>query len=70
MNCSKILETLHILLTLKGSALVVLYFGSLFHVLKTCGIIDKFHSSSIHDNVGTTMCITESGICYELVLYK
>jgi len=50
--------------TLKGSAWVALYFGSLFHPPKSCGNIDKCHSSSTPDNVGTTMCITESGICY------
>lgn len=65
MSCSKIMETLHIVRALKGSVWVALYFGSLFHLLETCGSIDKCNSSSMHDNVGTSMCITESEICYE-----
>lgn len=65
MSCSKILETLHILCRLKGSVWVALCCGSLFHLPKTCGSVDKCHSSSIHDNVGTPMCVTESEICYE-----
>jgi len=59
------METLHIVHTLKGSVWVALYFGSLFHLLETRGSIDKCSSSSIHDSVGTAMCITESEICYE-----
>jgi hypothetical protein len=46
------------LYALKGSEWVALYFGSLFHVPQTRGSIGKCHSSSIHDNVGTAVCVT------------
>jgi hypothetical protein len=45
------------LCALKGSEWVALYFGS-FRLPKTRGSVGKCHSSSIHGNVGTAVCIT------------
>jgi hypothetical protein len=57
---------------LKGIEWAALYFGSLFHLPKTCGSINKPHSIPKCGNVVTTVCLTESGICYimRLNLYK